>query len=43
MNYSICLDPTTVNNFNVNNLSSNGFSIYTNLNYTTPLQTGITI
>jgi hypothetical protein len=41
MNYSICLDPTTVNNFNVNNLSSNGFSIYTNLNYTTPLQTGI--
>jgi hypothetical protein len=42
MNYSICLDPTTVNNFNVNNLSSNGFSIYTNLNYTTPLQTGIT-
>ena len=41
MTYSICLDPTTVNNFNVNNLSLNGFSIYTNLNFTTPLQTGI--
>jgi len=42
MNYSICLDPTTVNNFNVANLSPNGFSIYTNLDFTTPLQTGIT-
>ena len=41
MNYSICLDPTTVNNFNVANLSPNGFSIYTNLDFTTPLQTGI--
>ena len=41
MNYSICLDPTTTPNFNVANLSPNGFSIYTNLDFTTPLQTGI--
>jgi hypothetical protein len=41
MNYSICLDQFSTN-FNVNNLSSNGFSIYTNLdNFTTPIAQNI--
>ena len=41
MNYSICLDQFSTN-FNVNNLSSNGFSIYTNLdNFTNPIAQNI--
>ena len=40
MTYSICLDQYS-NNFNVNNLSSNGFSIYTNLDYNNPIASGI--
>ena len=41
MNYSICLDQFSTN-FNVNNLSSNGFSIYTNLdNFTSPIAQNI--
>ena len=41
MDYAICLDQFSTN-FDVNNLSSNGFSIYTNLdNYTTPIAQNI--
>ena len=41
MNYSICLDQFSTN-FNVANLSTNGFSIYTNLdNFTTPIAQNI--
>ena len=41
MNYSICLDQFSTN-FNVNNLSSNGFSIYTNLdNFANPIAQNI--
>ena len=41
MNYSICLDQFSTN-FNVNNLSSNGFSIYTNLdNFSNPIAQNI--
>ena len=37
MNFSICLDQTTTPNFNVTNLSTTGFSIYSNLNLNSPL------
>jgi uncharacterized membrane protein len=37
MNFSICLDQTTTPNFNVANLSTTGFSIYSNLNLNSPL------
>jgi hypothetical protein len=41
MDFAICLDQFSTN-FDVNNLSSNGFSIYTNLdNYTTPIAQNI--
>jgi hypothetical protein len=41
MNLSICLDQYA-SNYNLNALSSNGFSIYTNLdNFTTPIAQGI--
>ena len=41
MSYAICLDQNTPN-FNVNNLSPNGFAIYSDFdNYTTPLAQGI--
>jgi hypothetical protein len=41
MNYSICLDQFSTN-FNIANLSSNGFSIYTNLdNFTNPISQNI--
>ena len=41
MNYSICLDQFSTN-FNIANLSSNGFSIYTNLdNFTNPIAQNI--
>jgi hypothetical protein len=41
MNISICLDQYA-SNFNLNALSSNGFSIYTDLdNFTTPIAQGI--
>jgi hypothetical protein len=37
MNFSICLDQTTTPNFNVANLSTTGFSIYSNLDLNSPL------
>jgi hypothetical protein len=37
MNFSICLDQTTTPNFNVTNLSTTGFSIYSNLDLNSPL------
>ena len=41
MNYSICLDQNSTN-FNIANLSTNGFSIYTNLdNYQSPIAQNI--
>jgi hypothetical protein len=41
MNVSVCLDQYA-SNYNVNNLSSNGFNIYTNIdNFTTPIAQGI--
>lgn len=41
MNLSICLDQYA-SNFDINNLSTNGFNIYTNLdNFTTPIAQGI--
>ena len=41
MNVSICLDQYA-SNYNLNALSTNGFSIYTNLdNFTTPIAQGI--
>ena len=40
MDYAICLDQFSTN-FDINNLSSNGFSIYTNLDYTNPIASGI--
>ena len=40
MNLSICLDQYA-SNYNVNNLSTNGFNIYTNLDLVNPLVQGI--
>ena len=40
MSYAICLDQNTPN-FNVNTLSANGFSIYTNLDLQNPIYQGI--
>jgi hypothetical protein len=40
MSYAICLDQNTPN-FNVNTLSPNGFSIYTNLDLQNPIYQGI--
>jgi hypothetical protein len=40
MSFAICLDQNTPN-FNVNNLSANGFSIYTNLDLQNPIYQGI--
>jgi hypothetical protein len=40
MDFAICLDQFSTN-FDVNNLSSNGFSIYTDLDYTNPIASGI--
>jgi len=40
MNLSICLDQYA-SNFDVNNLSTNGFNVYTNLDLTNPLVQGI--
>jgi hypothetical protein len=37
MNFSICLDQTTTPNFNIANLSTTGFSIYSNLDLNSPL------
>lgn len=40
MDFAICLDQFSTN-FNVSSLSPNGFSIYTNLDYTNPIASGI--
>jgi len=40
MDFAICLDQFSTN-FNLNSLSSNGFSIYTNLDYNNPIASGI--
>jgi hypothetical protein len=40
MDFAICLDQFSTN-FNVSSLSPNGFSIYTNLDYNTPIASGI--
>jgi hypothetical protein len=40
MDFAICLDQFSTN-FNVSSLSSNGFSIYTNLDYNNPIASGI--
>ena len=41
MNFSICLDQTTTPNFNTANLSSTGFSIYSNLDLNVPLSQNV--
>jgi hypothetical protein len=41
MNFSICLDQTTTPNFNTANLSTTGFSIYSNLDLNLPLSQNI--
>ena len=40
MDFAICLDQFSTN-FNVSSLSPNGFSIYTDLDYTNPIASGI--
>jgi len=41
MNFSICLDQTTTPNFNTANLSTTGFSIYSNLDLNVPLSQNV--